>query len=231
MDQVTPEKPNNCLPPVSNAGAAIRHFQISLASGKHWYLALLESIGLWTDETEEFQQQHYRYLIEGEAFDWLLLAERLCESVNGRIPEDEKYSLLFQGQPPLPITIEEFRKFIGDGKYHQFLNFFYGITVEEALVQAVREEVRKERRANGWRYQTGEEDETFTRIYGETEIALLKKFRREKHFPQNSNSSLAERKEFTYWCFKFRVRESEKARVASDTHKGLDWLAKNSYRF
>ena len=47
------EQPRNCLPPVSNAEAAIRHFRASLASGKHWYIALFEAIGLWTDEVEK----------------------------------------------------------------------------------------------------------------------------------------------------------------------------------
>ena len=83
MDGVGAEQVNQNLPPVSNAEAAIRHFQEGLASGKHWYIALLEAIGLWTDETEQVHGHHYRYLIEGEAFDWLLLAERLCETVNG----------------------------------------------------------------------------------------------------------------------------------------------------
>ena len=75
MEKVTEEQPNNYPPPISNAEAAINHFRQSLASGKHWYQALLETIGLWTDETETIGGQEYHYLIEGEAFDWLLLAE------------------------------------------------------------------------------------------------------------------------------------------------------------
>ena len=31
-------------------------------------------------------------------------------------------------------------------------------------------------------------------------------------------------REFTYWLFKFRVRNSDKAKVASDTTKGLNYL-------
>jgi hypothetical protein len=222
------ENANNYPPPVSNARAAIRHFQEGLASGKPWYIALLEAIGLWTDEVESVQGRNYRYLIEGEAFDWLLLAERLCDTVNGLVPEKEKYALLFQGKPPLKLSPEEFKNLIGPGKYHQYLNYFYGVTVEEALVQAVREEVRKERRSNGLSYRRNkEEDEVFIRVYGETELALLKQFRREKHYPQIASSSLTQIKEFTYWCFKYRVRECEKAKIASDTHKALEWLRNN----
>src|ERR1035437_7468861 len=107
---------------VTNSDAVIRHFQEGIASGKHWYIALLEAIGLWTDEQEEVQGHQYRYIIEGEAFDWLLLAERLCEALGGLVPEDEKYALLFRSKPPLELTPNQFKELIGPGKYHQFLN-------------------------------------------------------------------------------------------------------------
>ncbi len=232
MEKVTQEELNTCLPPVSTSEAAIRHFRERLAMGKHWYIALLESIGLWTEETEEFQGQNFHYLIDGEAFDWLLLAERLCETVNGLLPEQEKYALLFQGRPPLELTPEEFRNLIGIHKYHQYLNYFYGVTVEEALVQTVREEVRKERHSNGLNYRhNAEEDETFLRVYGDTESALFKQFRKEKRYPRQSSTNLTELKEFIYWRFKYRLRETEKARVASDTHKALKWLRENGMHF
>jgi hypothetical protein len=38
--------------------------------------------------------------------------------------------------------------------------------------------------------------------------------------------SMSESKEFTYWLFKYRVARSDKARIASDTRKGLDQLAR-----
>jgi hypothetical protein len=217
------------LPPVSNAEMAIRHFQAELASGKHWYLALLESIGLWTDETEIVDGRGYQYLIEGEAFDWLLLAERLCDTVEGLVPDQPKNDLLFHGKPPLPLEADQYKNLMGEAKYHKYLNFFYGVTVEEALVQAIREEVRKERRLNFWNSNMGEEEEVFSRVYDEPYSTLLKQFRKEKHYHLLSNSNLTERKQFTYWCFKHRLKTCEKARVASDTQKGLMWLNKNEY--
>ena len=227
MEKTAQEQTDTCQQLVGNAEGVIQHFRESLASGKHWYIALLESIGLWTDEIEEVGGQTYQYLIAGEAFDWLLLAERLCEIVDGLVPEKEKVALLFKGRPPLRLASDEFKNLIGAGKYHQYLNYFYGITVEEALIQAVCEEVRKERRSNGLSYRHDEEDETFMRIYGETEPVLLKQFRRERHYPLRANNSLTDMKEFTYWRFKYRIRETEKAKVASDTHKALEWLKKN----
>ena len=39
---------------------------------------------------EEYQGRTYQYLIQGEAFDWLVLAERLCCELDGVIPAEEK---------------------------------------------------------------------------------------------------------------------------------------------
>jgi len=55
---------------------------------------------------------------------------------------------------------------------------------------------------------------------------LLKHFRREKGYHQLMSISLTELKEFTYWLFKYRLEQCEKARVASDTKKALEQLNK-----
>jgi hypothetical protein len=221
--------PSSRLPPISDA-EVIRYLEQAITGGKHWYIALLEAIGLWTVAEEVHDERHYRYLIAGEAFDWLLLAERLCEEVDGLLPDDEKAALLFHGQPPLNLTVDRFKELIGGGKYHQYLNYFYGITVEEALILAVQEEVRKERRALG--YSNKEHDvinEVYRRIYGATKAVLLKRFRREKGYPHIKSISLAELKEFTYWLFKYRLKQCDKARIASDTKKALQQLNINGY--
>jgi len=145
------------------------------------------------------------------------------------VPEDEKASLLFHGRPPLALTVKEFKELIGDTKYHQYLNYFYGITVEEALLLAVREEVRKERRTLGLNKEHDHNNEAYRRIYGATEAVLLKRFRREKVYPQLKSISLTELKEFTYWLFKYRLNHCDKARVASDTLKALTRLKSNGF--
>jgi len=208
---------------------AIRYLEQAITGGKHWYIALLEAIGLWTDGEETHNGRHYRYLIDGEAFDWLLLAERLCEAVDGLLPDDERLALLFHGEPPIRLTKEKFKKLIGSGKYHQYLNYFYGITVEEALIQAVQEEVRKERRTSGYNNEHNLVNEVYRRIYGATKTILLKRFRREKGYPRLRSISLTELKEFTYWLFKYRLKQCDKARVASDTKKALEQLTINGF--
>ncbi len=204
---------------------AVRHLEQAILNGRHWYLALLEAIRLWTDSEETYNGRHYRYIIDGEALDWLLLAERLCEAVDDLVPEEEKLSLLFQGSPPLRLTKGRFKGLIGAAKYRQYLNYFYGITVEEALVLVVEGEVRKELRTSGYNNEQNLLNEVYQRIYGATRATLLKRFRREKGYPQLKSISLPELKEFTYWLFKYRLNNCDKARVASDTKKALEQLA------
>ncbi len=212
------------------AGAeAIRYLEQAIISGKHWYIALLEAIGSWKAAEETHNGRTYRYLIAGEAFDWLLLAERLCETVDGLLPDDEKAALLFNGKPPLDLTIEEFKELIGGSKYHQYLNYFYGITTEEALMRAVLEEVRKERQILGRNNEDDIINEVYRRIYRSTKTVLLKHFRHENGYPHLKSISLTELKEFTYWLFKYRLNHCDKARVASDTKKALTQLKDNGF--
>ena len=208
---------------------AIRHFRNAIASGKHWYLGLLEEVGRWSSPEETLQGRHYQYLIEGSAFDWQLLAERLCEAVDGLLPEKEKSDFLLKGQPPLEITKEQFQELIGTVKYRQYLNYFYGVTVEEAILFTVKDEVRKERLLSALVKEEDTTAEAFRRIYGETQPALLEQFRKAKHYRRLRSISLSELKEFTYWLFKYRITHNDKSRVASDTKKALDWLNRNGY--
>ena len=224
---------NNQLQPsqlaLTGDAKAIRFLEQAIIGGKHWYIALLEAIGLWKATEETHNGRTYRYLIAGEAFDWLLLAERLCEAVDGLLPDDEKTALLFYGKPPLDLTIEKFKELIGSSKYHQYLNYFYGITTEKALIWAVREEIHKERQILVPNKEHDYDNETYRRIYGATKAVLLKHFRREKDYPQRRSINLTELKEFTYWLFKYRLNHCDKARVASDTKKALAQLKGNGF--
>ncbi len=204
---------------------AIRYMEQAVKGGQHWYIALLEAIQLWTSAEEVHNGRTYRYLIGEEALDWLLLAERLCSAVDGLLPDDEMTALLFHGKPPLNITKKEFRSLIGSVKCHQCLNYFYGVIVEEALLLAVQQEVRKEWRTLGSANDWDTTNEVYRRIYGATKAPLLKRFRREKGYPQARSMSLSTLKEFTYWLFAYRLENCDKTRVASDTKKALKQLS------
>jgi len=203
---------------------AIRHLREAVIRGEHWYIALLEAIELWVSAKEERYERSINYLIANEAFDWLLLAERLIEEIYEMLPEDEIVDLLFHNKPPIEIAASKFRELIGGAKYRQYLNYFYGITVEEMLILVVKEEIRKEKRASGISKEQDSTDEAYSRIYGENREVLLKNFRKEKEYPQRKSVGIQELKEFTYWLFKYRLKHSERAKVASDTRKALNYL-------
>ena len=103
---------------VASAGdsEAIRHLKQAIAAGKPWHLALLEAIGLWTCTEESHNGHSYCYLLDGEAFDWLLLAERLCQEIADVVPEEEMLDLLFYGRLPGELSDDEFGALIGNGK-------------------------------------------------------------------------------------------------------------------
>ena len=209
---------------ISGDAGAIRYLKRAIADGKHWYLALLEAIGMWNSAEEYYKRRKYRYLIDGEAFDWLLLAERLCDEIVDLIPEDERINLLFFDRPPLEMTKEEFKEIIGPAKYRAYLNFLYGILVEEALILAVMTEVRKEKQTFGSSNHEDDLDIVYKRIYGDNQQSLISSFRKEKQYLKRKIMSLDELKEFTYWLFKYRVKHCDKSRVASDTKKALLYM-------
>jgi hypothetical protein len=200
---------------------AIQHLKQAIAEGKHWYLALLEAIRLWVSPEEDYHERHYRYLIDNEAFDWLVLAERLCEEVNGLIPEKEQIDLLFFDRPPIELTNDEFKELFGSAKYQAYLNYLYGVLVEEFLILAVTEEIRKGRRTSGLTKDGEISDEAYRRIYGATKKELLEAFRKEKGYPKRKSISVGQLKEFTYWLFKQRLKRCDKSCIASDTKKAL----------
>lgn len=214
------------------APAPLREFRAAVKKKKSdWFWALLDAIGKWELAEEEVNGRHFQYLIGGEAFDWLLLAERLCEDTNGAIPTDEKEALLFFGRPPRPMDDDEFKRAIGDSKHRAHLNFIYGVAVEEALQLTVEEEVLKRWRSFGaWNKCQSLEEEVYERLYGRSLPELLTAYREDlPHYERlefvpelpDMEISYGEARAFTYWLFKFRVHENDPARVASDTRKAL----------
>lgn len=205
---------------------AISHLRLALSIGKHWYISLLEAISLWGSAEEDLGERHFKYLIGGEAFDWLVLAERLCLEIGDMVPEQEKLDLLFYAVPPLDISRDEFGDLIGPVKYKAHLNFVYGVLVEEVLTVAVEEEVLRERRSFVAARHQDEyaQAEAYRRVYGEEIGPLLDRFRTEAGYALKDSTTMTELKEFRYWLFKYRVEKCDKERVASDTRKALDWF-------
>jgi len=204
--------------------AIIEELLESVAGGRNWFTALLEAVRMWSAPEEHYGGRHYRYLVDNEAFDWLVLAERLCEELDGLIPGNERVALLFFGKPPVGQSRGEFRASIGASKYRSYLNYFYGVLVERFLILTVCDEIRKERRVAGLTRDDGVYDEAYRRVYGADQASLLREFRKQKGYRQPKSIGLDELDEFTYWLFKRRVKRADKSCVASDTKKALGRL-------
>ena len=204
---------------------AISHLQDALKEGRDWPTAFFEAMALWTLPVETHEGRTYRYLIGGEAFDWLVLAERLCGEVMDQVPRREIESLLFEGSLPESFDSGRIQGLLGVDRYRGYLNFYYGVTVEEALQLATELEVLKRHASNGILYVPDASEQTFRRLYRETGTALMARFRTETGNTSKPDSiSVGESREFTYWLFKYRLASSDKSRIASDTRKGLQML-------
>lgn len=210
----------------SDEGAALQRFREAVKSGRDWLDALLEAIAEWTLPEERVGDREYRYLIAGEAFDWQLLAERIVIHAYDCLPPLERDRFLLHGKTPRPISDNDFREAIGDVKHSAVTNFWYGVRVEEALLLAVEIEVRKSRYIMGKTDEPKLEDLVHNRIYGKDRRELLQAYAASQEIAVPDSMTIGELNEFTYWLFKYRVGHCDKARVASDTKKGLLQLQK-----
>ena len=203
-------------------------FHAQLHAGKPWFDALLDCIRDWESPRETFDGREYVYLIEHEAFDWLLLAERICDSAPpGLLPLREVEALLVDELPPVVLSEAEFQERLGTAKYWAHLNFLYGVRVEQALHLAVERILQKERSGLSFSHARDELDgDVFGRIYGARQSDLLREFRttaqRQDADPERIEHS--EWQAFTYWLFRRRLERQDPARVASDTRQGLEML-------
>jgi len=205
----------------------VSQFRLDIERGKHWFDALLDAIGSWGITEENINGVHYKYLYAGEAFDWLRLAERLCDAVPELLPPNEVEVFLFEGKWPLPLSEEDFEKRLGAWKYSAHLNYLYGVVVEESLQFAIEEEIVKEQRAMAFPGEGfGFFEQIFVRIYDLDIDRLIARYADSVGTQFGEELSQCEWRGFLYWLFKFRCHRQDGARVASDTRKGLAMLSR-----
>lgn len=207
----------------------VQDFVSAVAGGEHWAQALAQAMAAWQLAEETIGDRHYRYLIGGEAFDWLVLAERLLEEVADFVPDKERVALLFDGRWPEGFDEAALKDALSPARYAAHLNFQYGVVVEEALQLAFEQEVQKERTSRVWGDdgRTAENEQAMERLYGSSREQLLAMFQEERpdvHLPADA-MGLGDLKEFLYWLFQYRVKMADPARVASDTRRGLATLS------
>ena len=206
---------------------AVLHFRAAVAAGAPWHRALLEAMALWTLPEESYGGRRYKYLLQGEAFDWLLLAERLCAAIDdagGAVPAEAKERLLFTGRLPEPMEEDEFRDLIGVTKHRAYLNFHYGVVLEEALQLTAEEEARKRHLARCFTDTEDLVEDAFRQLYQKSRSELLEEFRTAARMDRRRGMNLTDLKEFTYWLHKRRINLWDPARVASDTRKAITRL-------
>jgi len=206
-------------------------FKKAVLGGEHWYIALLSSLKYWHIETEISARKNHVYLICGEAFDHLLVCQRLLKKAIKEevVPKNEVKKFLFNAQAPIILESTQLVYVLGEKRLKECLNFFYGVTTEEALQLAVKDEVRKETQTLGPHNEVWINNEAFRRIYGKNLDYLLDEYRLLKK-KSGEHFTTEDLKEFTYFLFKFRIKNSDKAKTASDTKKGLDKLQQMGYR-
>ena len=208
--------------------ALLAQFHARLRAGTPWFDALLDCIRDWDVPRETADGREYVYLIEHEAFDWLLLAERICDSAPaGLLPLAEVEALLFDEAPPVPLSEPEFQERLGTAKYWAHLNFLYGVRVEQALHLAIERVLQKERSGIEFSHARGDLDgDVFGRIYGTRQADLLREYRAAIHRDHADPERIehSEWQAFTYWLFRRRLERQDPARVASDTRQGMEML-------
>ena len=198
----------------------------AVLDGEHWFGAVLDAISRWRHPSEVIGDRVYEYLLLGEAFDWLLLAERLLDEMPDLVPWRERDALIFANRWPLDLDDKEFVDRIGAVKHSAHLNYLYGVLVEEALQLSIEEEIHKENRNRPWGQDSRVDETMFERVYGTSRLELLGLYYQDTGTFLRGDISLTAWRTFTYWLFKQRLKRQDKARVASDTRKGLAQLTR-----
>ena len=195
---------------------------------KDWQISILKKIAQCPLPKTQANSNRSNYLIFGEALDWKLLAENIsfkeCGKISGKLQ-----SWLELSDPIGGFNEIQFKRHVGLGKYRAVLSFFYGVTVERALVIDIQENVFKRLIANSKHPNETFCDELYVELYGKTQDELWMDFTIDTGINNGLNGQdhfLIEDNIFTYWLFKLRISSSEPEKLASDTRRGLKRLSK-----
>jgi hypothetical protein len=212
---------NNIIKEPSTSEELIDVFNNNVKNGEDWILSLLRLISVWTLPSENYLGIEYKYLILGEALDWLSLANRLSLGVKEYIDEKELENLLVKGKLPDRFLTEDFKTLLGPIKYGYYLNYWYGVVIEEGIQNSIEKDVRK--RHIALCFQDNEElsEQVFEQLYGINRKTLVRIFMNELNKNDHADMCTTELIEFTYWLHKLRINKWDPARVASDTKRGI----------
>ena len=182
-------------------------------------MAALRACGQWRLADEVHHGRRLTYLVAREALDLVLLIDRIASTRRDAVPRAERDELRFHGRPPIHVSGHTFASAPWERPdTRRTSTHFYGIDVEEAVVHAVELEAGK-----GHPLDRGAVD-VYQLVYGKTLDELLAAYRATRRLKEGGGVRWADWKDFTYWCFRLRLRTQVPARIASDTRKGIALL-------
>jgi len=190
---------------------------------KDWQISILKKIARWPLPKKQTNSKRSNYLIFGEALDWKLLAENISMKECGKV-SDKLQSWLDLSDPIGGFNELQFKRYVGLEKYRAILSFFYGVTIERALVIDIQENLFKRLIANGKHPNEIFCNELYVELYGKTQNELWTDFiaaTEKNNGLKGRDHFLIEDNIFTYWLFKLRMSFSEPEKLASDTRRGL----------
>tara|TARA_B100000579_G_scaffold71292_2_gene54366 strand:+ start:22877 stop:23575 length:699 start_codon:yes stop_codon:yes gene_type:complete len=182
---------------------------------------ILSIIGSWKINNKN----NYDYLIMQEAFNWKRLAVKIIDSLEfDKNLTSKLINWLFNPHLYATFSEKKFRELIGFEKYNAHLSYFYGVTIERCIIAYSEEELLKRQISYGNFVRYRPED-VYSHIYNITYNELIDEFFSKFKIDSKKISEI-EFENFTYWCFKKRIENSEPSKLASDTKKGTMFLYK-----
>ena len=200
----------------------IEELRNEVSQGENWQQSIAKYIGLWNEKEEFYRGYKYIYVIDNEALDWLTWTERLVSSIKAYIPKDEYHYVSISGLLPDEEIYNYIKKTIPKTKLSQMRNFYYGIIIENLIYNYKISEYQKNTMGIEDHDQKFYED-----IYNKPLDILYEMFYRDKKTINKNKLNFHELKLFSYWLFKYRLKHSDKTKMAHETNMALK-LAKKT---
>ena len=199
----------------------IQELRNEVSRGENWQKSIAQYIGLWTEKEEFYRGYKYIYLIDDEALDWLTLTERLVSSIKSYITKEEYNYVSTSGLLPDKDIYKYIKETIPKKKLSQMRNFYYGIIIENLIYHYKILEYQKNT------IVVEDNDQKFyEEIYNKPIEVLYEMFYKEKKTINKNKLNFHELKLFSYWLFKYRLKHSDKTKMAHETNTALK-LANN----
>ena len=194
----------------------IQELRNEVSQGENWQKSVAKYIGLWNEKEEFYRGYKYIYLIDDEGLDWLNLTERLVSSIKSYITKEEYNYVSTSGLLPDQEIYNYIKKTIPKKKLSQMRNFYYGIIIENLIYHYKILEYQKNT------IVVEDNDQRFyEEIYNKPIEVLYEIFYKERKTINKNKLNFHELKLFSYWLFKYRLKHSDKTKMAHETNTAL----------